>query len=105
VVSFHGTLPIDDPPAPGAVKAQVLVLNGAADSYVSDEQLATFKDQMRSAGAQFKLIDYAGAKHSFTNPAADQVAREFDLDVAYDAQADRRSWQDMQDFFRRILGD
>lgn len=103
VVSFHGTLPVEHPPVDGEVKADVLALNGAADHYVSDEQLTTFRRQMAEAGADFNVVSYPGAKHSFTNPAADEAARKFDLDVAYNAQADRQSWQDMRAFFESIF--
>lgn len=103
VVSFHGTLPVDEPPQPGEVDAKVLVLHGAADDFISDAQMATFKRQMKAAGADFKIIAYSGAKHSFTNPAADEAAEKFGLDVAYDPRADRRSWQDMRAFFERIF--
>jgi dienelactone hydrolase len=103
VVSFHGTLPVGPTPPQAEVTAEVLVLHGAADSFVTDTQMATFKRQMQRAGANFQIIVYPGAKHSFTNPAADETAEKFGLDVAYDPRADRRSWQDMRAFFERIF--
>ncbi len=105
VVSFHGTLPVDNPPVRDGIEADVLVLHGEADAYVTDEQMATFKRQMESAGADFRVVSYPGAKHSFTNPAADDIAEKFDLEVGYDAQADQRSWREMRGFFQRIFAD
>ncbi|MBA2409008.1 MAG: dienelactone hydrolase family protein [Gammaproteobacteria bacterium] len=104
VVSFHGTLPVDGPPAPEQIQAEVLLLHGGADSYVTATQIADFKRQMQHAGADFDIITYPGAKHSFTNPAADAVAQKYDLDVGYDAQAEQQSWLEMRTFLVRVLG-
>jgi dienelactone hydrolase len=98
VVRFHGSLPVDDPPKPGEVKAEVLVLHGAADGYVMHKAMATFKQQMTRADADINVISYPGAKQSFTNPAADQSVREFGLEVAYDTRADRQPWRKMRTF-------
>jgi dienelactone hydrolase len=54
--------------------------------------------EMKNAGVDFKFVSYPDAKHSFTNPDADTYARKFNLPVGYNAEADKRSWQDMQDF-------
>jgi len=105
VVSFHGTLPVDRPPAPEQIEADVLVLHGGADSYVTAAQMAEFTRQMQHAGADFDIITYPGAKHSFTNPAADAVAQKFDLDVGYDVQADHQSWREMRAFLTQVLSD
>lgn len=104
VASFHGTIPTDNPPDEGEVQAEVLVLNGGADPFVKDEQLETFREQMGAAGADFRIVSYPGVKHSFTNPAADEHAEEHDLPLAYDAEADRKSWNEMKALFERTLG-
>jgi dienelactone hydrolase len=57
-----------------------------------------FFQEMKKAGVDFKFVSYPGAKHSFTNPDADTYAKKFNLPLGYNAEADRRSWQDMQDF-------
>jgi len=38
------------------------------------------------------------AKHSFTNPDADTYAKKFSLPFGYNAEADKKSWQAMQEF-------
>src|SRR6185437_905099 len=44
VVGFHASLGLNTPaPAPGTVKAKILVLNGAADPFVKREEYATLK--------------------------------------------------------------
>lgn len=103
VVSFHGSLGTGAPAEPGQVKAKILVLNGADDPFTTPEQLAAFKQEMAAAGADYRIINYPGAKHSFTNPDADAYGKKFNLPLAYNAQADKESWQAMQEFFQRIF--
>jgi dienelactone hydrolase len=103
VVSFHGSLGGKTTPEKGAVKARVLVLNGAADPFVTAEQIAAFKAVMDAAGADYTFVNYPGARHSFTNPEADRFGERFGMPVAYDADADAASWQAMQDLFGEIF--
>lgn len=104
VVSFHGSLGTQTPAQAGKVKAKVLVCNGADDGFISQEQIAAFKKEMTDAKVDFQFISYPGAKHSFTNPEADQYAKQFGMPIAYNADADKKSWKDMQAFFKKILG-
>lgn len=103
VVSFHGSLGTDAPAHPGAVKAKVLVAHGADDSFISPEEIQAFKQEMETAGVDYRFIGYPGAVHSFTNPDADKIAAEFGLPIAYNAAADEQSWKDMQEFFQEIF--
>lgn len=103
VVSFHGSLGTQNPAQKGVVKAKILVLNGAADPFVKPEQIAAFKTEMGAAGVDYKFIDYPGAKHAFTNPEADANGEKFNIPLAYNAEADAASWQEMQVFFKEIF--
>ncbi len=103
VVSFHGSLGAHTPAAPGQVVARVLVLHGADDPFVPDDEVAAFKREMDAAGVDYRFIAYPGAVHGFTNPDADRFGAEFNLPLAYDPEADRASWAEMQDFFNRIF--
>lgn len=103
VVSFHGSLGTQTPAPAGKVKAKVLVCNGADDGFVTPEQIATFKKEMTDAKVDFQFLSYPGAKHSFTNPDADQYAKQFGMPIAYNAEADKKSWEDMQAFFKKIF--
>ncbi|MBI5150197.1 MAG: dienelactone hydrolase family protein [Candidatus Omnitrophica bacterium] len=103
VVSFHGSLGAANPAWPGAGKTRILVCHGAADQFVTPQQIDDFKKEMESAGVDYKFIAYEGAMHAFTNPDADRYAREFGLPLAYHQQADQRSWSDMRTFFIRIF--
>ena len=100
VVSFHGSLATDKPAAPGVIKARILVCDGADDKMTTPEQIQAFLREMKAAGVDYKFISYPGAKHSFTNPGADIYAEKFNIPVGYNAGADKKSWQDMQDFLQ-----
>jgi dienelactone hydrolase len=56
---------------------------------------------MRAAGVDFQVIIYGGAKHGFTNPAADRFGRP---GIAYHGPSDARSWAAMRQFLAEILG-
>lgn len=103
VASFHGSLETANPVSPGQVRAKVLVLNGADDPFVTPEQIAAFRKEMEAAGVDYRFVNYPGAKHSFTNPEADAFGKKFNLPLAYDPEADRKSWQALQEFFAGIF--
>jgi dienelactone hydrolase len=102
VVSFHGGLDAAEgmSAAKGGIPAKVLVLHGAVDPFVPDEQVAAFKREMETAGADWQLVAYGGAVHSFTHAAA---GNDPSSGAAYDARADRRSWEAMKLFFAEIF--
>ncbi|MGH7842197.1 MAG: dienelactone hydrolase family protein [Candidatus Binataceae bacterium] len=100
VVSFHGHPAPAVPARPGEIKARILVLAGADDPFVPPVQLEAFEQEMRAAGADWEIDVYGGARHSFTNPAADQYHVS---GLAYNREADQRSWTAMQDFFKETL--
>jgi dienelactone hydrolase len=103
VVSFHGNLTTDNPARPGEVEARILVLNGAEDRFITAEQIERFKEEMAIAGIDYRFINYPGASHSFTNPQADETGRKFNMPIAYDPEADRKSWKAMQEFLAGIF--
>lgn len=70
VVSFHGNLDTPDPEDAQAIRTPVLVLHGANDPYVPEEQVQAFKDEMRNADVDWQMNIYGGAVHSFTDPTA-----------------------------------
>jgi dienelactone hydrolase len=94
VASFHGNLATPTPAAQKP-KASILVLHGAEDGFVNPG-LAAFQDEMRKSGADWQLISYGGAVHSFTVPEA---GNDPSKGMAYDKAADKRSWQAMKSFF------
>jgi dienelactone hydrolase len=104
VASFHGGLKLQTPATPGKIKAKVLVCHGADDSFIPAEEVATFQKEMKAAGADVTFISYPGSKHSFTNPEADEIAKKAGIPVAYNAEADKKSWEDMKNFLTKVFG-
>ncbi|HKQ32899.1 MAG TPA: dienelactone hydrolase family protein [Thermodesulfobacteriota bacterium] len=102
-VSFHGALGVAGKPEPGSVKAKILVFTGAADPFVPQEQVDIFKKQMDEANADYEVVVYPGAKHSFTNPEADRLGKENNMPIAYNKDADEKSWAQMQEFLKEIF--
>lgn len=101
VVSFHGGL-AGLPVVKNKLKAKVLVCHGAADQFVSSEEVATFKKQMDSIGADYTFKSYANATHAFTNPDATANGKKFNLPIAYNKKADEDSWNDFMAFLKKM---
>lgn len=100
VVTFHGGLDTPTPADARNIKAKVLALHGADDPFVTEAIVKAFEDEMRAAKVDWQLVKYSGAVHSFTNPDA---GNDNSKGAAYNAEADRRSWVAMKDFFDEIL--
>jgi dienelactone hydrolase len=103
VASFHGGLTAVKPAQPGSVKAKILVLNGGADKFITPEQIEAFKQEMKSAGADIRFISYPGATHSFTNREATELGKKFNMPIAYNAEADRKSWGELKEFLKDVF--
>ena len=119
VVSFHGSLnPVAKTDSDGSTKKSaentatnktatinvpMLVLNGADDPFVSAESISAFKQEMDTAKADYSFVNYPGVKHSFTNPGATAVGKQFDMPLEYNADADKKSWLAMQSFLDKIF--
>ena len=100
VAGFHATLGLNTPaPAPGTVKAKILVLNGADDPFVKREEYEALKKDFDAAKAEYRVIEYPGATHAFTNPEATAIGQKFNLPLRYDAQADREAKAEASKFF------
>jgi dienelactone hydrolase len=102
VVSFHGLLGTGKAAVAGAVKGKILACTGAADPLVPADQVVAFEREMAEAGTDWQVITYGGAKHAFTNPAADALNRP---GFGYHPDADRRSWAAMRAFFGEVFGE
>jgi dienelactone hydrolase len=104
VGSFHGSLPTERPAKAAGVKAEVLVFNGADDPFVKPEQIEAFEAEMEAAGVKYRFINYAGAKHSFSNPQADEFGKRFKLPLEYNADADEASWSVLSEALKSTYG-
>jgi dienelactone hydrolase len=101
IVSFHGGLmPIGADDA-ARNKAKWLILHGAADTTMPAESVQEFQDSLRKTSIDWQMVIYAGAKHGFTNSAADKLGMDA---VGYSKIAAERSWRQMRSFFDEVLG-
>jgi dienelactone hydrolase len=80
----------------------VLVQNGADDPFVSPESVANFKAAMDSLEKPYVYESYPGAVHAYTNKGADSLGEKFNLPLAYNAEADMKSWERMKDFLYEL---
>lgn len=102
VASFHGLLPTSAPEN-ADVKAKIIVFQGGTDPFVSKEQMDAFKKVMENTNADYDIVIYPEAQHSFTNPGADELGKKFDLPLVYNEQADKDSWEKFQAFLKTIF--
>jgi len=100
VVSFHGSLRPPQEGDAGKIKARLLICHGADDPLIPAEHIEAFQAGLRKAGADWQMVSYGGAVHSFTNPEAGAANIP---GVRYDERADRRSWQHMQLFLAEVF--
>lgn len=99
VAAFHAGLQLPVMPQEGTTTSRIIVMNGADDPFITDEQEQNLAAAMDSAGVDFNYITYEGVKHSFTNPGATAKGKEFGLPLEYNAEADQKSWEMMKEFF------
>ena len=100
VVSFHGGLSTANPADAKNIRGKVLVLHGADDPHVTPKEVEAFEEEMRNAGVDWQFVAYGGAVHAFTDPSA---GNDNSKGAAYNAAADRRSWDAMKVFFAEIF--
>ena len=99
-VTFHGGLSTPTPADAKNIKGKMLVLHGADDPYVKQDDVTAFMKEMREAGVDWQLVQYSGTVHSFTDKGA---GSDNSTGAAYNESSDRRSWKAMKDFFEEIF--
>lgn len=92
VVTFHGGLATPMPAKPAAIKASVLVLNGADDKGTAGD-IAGFQKEMNAAGADWQFVNFSGAVHCFALPTANRPG------CMYNERAATRAELMMRNFF------
>lgn len=102
IVSFHGGLDSPNPADGKKIKGKVLVLHGADDPFVPAKDIAAFQQEMKDSGVDYKMVEYPGAVHSFTQISA---GNDNSKGAAYNEAADKASWEEMKAFFGRIFAD
>jgi len=99
VVSFHGLFGSPGNTAGNKIKAKVLALHGWDDPMAPPDQVVSLAEELSSMGADWQLHGYGNTMHAFTNPQANDP----DFGTVYNPDADRRSWNAMQNFLSEIF--
>ena len=92
VITFHGGLDTTAPAKSGAVKAPILVLNGADDRGTAPH-IAAFEKEMNDAGADWQFANFSGAVHCFALENANRPPG-----CVYNERAAKRAYRMMDDF-------
>jgi dienelactone hydrolase len=100
VASFHGGLGKDQSRPVTPISSKVLICHGADDPNVPTPEINTFQQEMRDSKADWQMVYYSDAVHSFTDPAA---GNDNSKGAAYNEKADRRSWEDFMQFLDEAL--
>lgn len=96
IASFHGNLSSKLPASKeGEVKASVLVMNGADDTYVPAESIAAFQKEMQDTKADFQFVNFGGAVHCFAEPDETTAGSG----CVYHEPSYKRSMKMMHNFF------
>ena len=100
IVSFHGGLARDSARVINPIQPKVLVLHGADDPFEPTAEILAFQQEMRNAKADWQMVYYANAVHSFTEPEA---GSDNSKGAAYNELAAKRSWKHMLMFLDEVL--
>ncbi len=97
VASFHGVY--DPPPFANAalIPAKVLVLHGFNDPLAPPDAMVALGRELTESGADWQLHAYGHTGHAFTAPGS------FGPGMAYQPDADRRSWQALGNFLEELF--
>lgn len=99
VVSFHGDLAsptlADDS---DQIRARVLVLHGADDPYVPQEDVQAFIAAMRETDVDWQLVQFSNTVHSFTDPEASATGK-----AEYNPLSAKRAFEMMEELFEETF--
>jgi dienelactone hydrolase len=101
VASFHGLFGSPGNTTNNRIVCKVLAMHGWDDPMATPEQLIEFAGEMTGMGADWQIHAYGNTTHAFTNPDA----ADADHGLMYNAVADQRSWQALQNYLNELFGD
>ncbi|MFY9349066.1 MAG: dienelactone hydrolase family protein [Sphingobium sp.] len=98
-VSFHGVY--DAPPFPHVtITAKLLICHGWSDPLAPPDATVALAQELTDAGCDWQIHAYGHTGHAFTDHAVNMP----DKGLAYNADADRRSFGAMADFLGELFG-
>ncbi len=83
-----------------SIRPRVLALLGGDDTFVKADAITAFKAGLNRAKADWEMIIYSGARHSFATPGAESHGME---NLVYNEMADKRSWVAMMTLFDEVF--
>jgi dienelactone hydrolase len=99
-VSIHGGLDRDSSRTIEPIKPKLLILHGADDPMAPPATILALEQEMRTAKADWQMIFYGNAVHSFSDPDA---GNDNSKGVAYNELAAKRSWEHLKIFLTEIF--
>ncbi len=100
VASFHGLFNApENAGPPSRITAKVLVLHGYDDPMAPPQAMVELASELTEAGADWQIHAYGHTLHSFSKPGADDPS----MGIAYNADAERRSWASLQAFLMELF--
>jgi dienelactone hydrolase len=95
VVSIHGELTTHLPVGPGELNTAILAFDGSEDPFSPQAHRDTFEAEMRTTGANWRLMVFGGLVHAFTDVGVDipNIAK-------YDQAATRTTYEITHAFLR-----
>lgn len=98
-ISVHGDLTTKGAAAdPDTLKSSILILHGSADPVAGKSQRDAIEAELTNANADWQMVIYGGALHSFTEAGADVP------DIAkYDPAAAEQSFTAIEQFLNRAF--
>ena len=101
VASLWGVIGKPDKPAKkGTVKSKLLIQQPAKDGWAPMIEVNRLEKEMTTAGADIKVIVYPDTVHGFSRTDANQRAKKYKLGIRYNAKADKKSWDDLNQFLK-----
>jgi dienelactone hydrolase len=98
-ISIASSLP-SAPKGITSIKPRVLALLGGNDTFVKAKSITAFKAGLDRAKADWEMITYSGARHSFATPGAEKHGME---NLVYNKMADNRSWAAMMTLLDEVF--
>ena len=90
----------DNLPDDKEITAKVLILHGYDDPMAEPESMVGVCNEMTKKKADWQLVAYGNTMHAFTNKGANDP----DFGTVYSPSADARSWTELGNFLKEVIG-
>jgi len=100
VVAFYPTVHERDAAEIRNIRGSVMLIYGSDDPLIPHAEIKAVCDEMSTAELDWQMIIYGESAHGFANP---EYGFESEDGIAYNYNADLRSWDIVKLFFQEIL--